>query len=448
MINRYPTQKASEQNVPDRSTFQTMASQQTLKYCLALLIATVLCGTVMLNYNESSFKLTGVWAVFQRDNVSHNEGGNTNNNVTVSTIGYKMTFNSSNRTYPYFYKPISFHSSEKYRQKTSYSVNFNHGYHPVTGTKPKLILFYNPPGWFKVFQKFCPQGLQKCPQKHCECSFHPNQMDKADVVIIDAVDLQYRTPPAKPTNQVWILFGLECPNYYPSQLYQSEQWRHVFNWTMTYRLDSDVILPYNILLDQQQSTPRGNFTEIAQNKTKSVLWFVSNCNTPSKRQQYVKELGKHITVDMYGRCGPLKCSGQNCDVLYNKYRFYLSFENSFCIDYVTEKLYKTYSHNIVPVVRGGADYDAMIPKGTFINAAHFSSPKELAKYLIYLEKNVTAYARILENKSRYRNDNGETYESAFCDICVKLHNLNSYHQQYNDSGKWLKQDTCHLPTDV
>ena len=31
-----------------------------------------------------------------------------------------------------------------------------------------------------------------------------------------------------------------------------------------------------------------------------ATWFVSNCNSKSKRNELVKELQKHINVDVYG----------------------------------------------------------------------------------------------------------------------------------------------------
>ncbi|XP_067660248.1 alpha-(1,3)-fucosyltransferase C-like [Haliotis asinina] len=354
-----------------------------------------------------------------------------------------MVFNR-NSPYPYFYKPITYHSSDKNRQKISYSVNFLDGYRPVNSTKTKRILFYKPPGWYRNSQDHCRQGLKKCPQKHCECLLGPRHIDQADVVIFDLTQLNIKEPPARKPNQVWAMFGIECPFYYGSHLYETEAWRGVFNWTMTYRLDSDIIYPYGVFY-RRQPPLKANFSQIALNKTKSALWFVSNCNTPSKRQQYVKELRKYnISVDMYGNCGPLKCRGPHCDGMYNEYRFYLSFENSPCFDYFTEKLFKVYSHNIVPVVRGGANYSSLVPPGTYINAADFSTPQELAKHLQYLEQNVTAYAEILERKSRYIQTNLDQLESAYCDFCVKIHNLDLFRQQYYDIGKWLTQETCHV----
>ncbi|XP_046579668.1 alpha-(1,3)-fucosyltransferase C-like [Haliotis rubra] len=313
-----------------------------------------------------------------------------------------------------------------------------------------MILFYNTPEWFSHFKDVCPQGLQKCPQRGCECSYDPTQIRRADAVLINVVQLSDTIPPAKQANQVWIMFGLECPYYYESKVHYSQQWRRVFNWTMTYRLDSDIALPYNVLL-RTATHKSANFTKLALKKTKSVLWFASNCETPSRREDYVAELRKHIPTDVYGNCGSPMCSyGGDCQSsLFGEYRFYLAFENTLCIDYISEKLYKIYSENIVPIVRGGADYNSLLPKGTYINAADFSSPKELATYLKYLETNVTAYAEILENKSGYRHSDVETtYESAFCDICLKLHNLDKYHQYYYDSARWIHEDTCHNPKDV
>ena len=61
------------------------------------------------------------------------------------------------------------------------------------------------------------------------------------------------------------------------------------------------------------------------------------------RLQYAQELSRYIGVDIYGACGPLKCSRMkeaSCfKILERKYKFYLAFENSNCQDYITEKFF-------------------------------------------------------------------------------------------------------------
>ena len=61
-------------------------------------------------------------------------------------------------------------------------------------------------------------------------------------------------------------------------------------------------------------------------------------------------------------------------MLERDYKFYLAFENSKCLDYVTEKFYNALLFSIVPVVYGGADYNAIgAPKNSYIDVRIFQS---------------------------------------------------------------------------
>ena len=80
-----------------------------------------------------------------------------------------------------------------------------------------------------------------------------------------------------------------------------------------------------------------------------------------------------------------------------RHKFYLAFENSLCVGYITEKYWEnSLERGLVPVVLGGAPYspEQAIP-GSFINAADVDSIKDLADYLKYLDKNDTAYTGLV-----------------------------------------------------
>lgn len=73
-------------------------------------------------------------------------------------------------------------------------------------------------------------------------------------------------------------------------------------------------------------------------KTGQVAWVVSNTySVRNTRYQYALELAKHIRVDIFGKSTGRQCDG-NCRDMSRKYKFYLSFENANCRQYITEKL--------------------------------------------------------------------------------------------------------------
>ena len=61
-------------------------------------------------------------------------------------------------------------------------------------------------------------------------------------------------------------------------------------------------------------------------------------------------------------------------MLERDYKFYLAFENSLCRDYVTEKFFNALLFSTVPIVYGGADYEAIgAPPNSYIDVRNFTS---------------------------------------------------------------------------
>lgn len=61
-----------------------------------------------------------------------------------------------------------------------------------------------------------------------------------------------------------------------------------------------------------------------------------------------------------------------------------------------------------------------MPRSGFINALNFESPKDLASYLMYLDKNPEVYNNYFKWKKHvYYNYSRVNY--IYCEMCIRLH---------------------------
>ena len=187
-----------------------------------------------------------------------------------------------------------------------------------------------------------------CPVTNCVGTLDLEKGKTADAVLYvntgklpTVPELKRRDP-----NQVWIMFINECPN----RSWNMRNYKDWFNWTLTYRHDAVISLPYfrfNFLTEPRNKSSRASLANrnYAKGRVKKVAWFVSNCViTKSGRRAYATELQKYIDVDIFGGCGTHTCPvNQTCEQMLRKdYKFYLSFENHRCSEYITEKAERPY----------------------------------------------------------------------------------------------------------
>ena len=310
--------------------------------------------------------------------------------------------------------------------------------------RPKTILY-----WTDYFEKkdyvgygHAPFVNGNCPVRNCVTTSNRSHLDQSDAVIfhsrnLDAGDLpSHRLP-----HQRFVFFNYEAPPN--SGLTSRDVYKNFFNWTMTYRFDSDVVTrePYGQLEAAESPQPQINLS----GKNRPVAWFVSHCTTDSQREWFVDELSKHIDVDIYGKCGQLycdsdgKCQRATYDLLKSRYRFYLSLENSLCRDYVTEKLFRPMNYDVVPIVYGGANYSQFLPEHSYIDMRQYESPARLAEYLHKLMKNDEVYLSYFQWRTKYRIN--ERPMDGWCQLCQKL-NQESSAKSYEDIVDWWSSRTC------
>lgn len=184
------------------------------------------------------------------------------------------------------------------------------------------------------------------------------------------------------------------------------------------------------------------------NKTKLVAGLISHCPTHGRREDYIVSLRRTIKVDLYGDCGQLSCPVSNSslgchDFIESNYKFFLSFENALCVDYVTEKFFEALRRSIVPIVYGAVDYASIAPPHSYIDAGQYT-PKELANLLLKLDKDDRLYNEYFWWKSHYRVESGLNQMSrhGFCDLCKKLHVDREVKSYDNLVSQWNVQAQC------
>lgn len=231
-------------------------------------------------------------------------------------------------------------------------------------------------------------------------------VEESDAVIWENIDFKKKLgdPPInhiKPPGIIYIWYSLESPVTYVARWLQNKESYDMIDYISLYRQDSDVPLLYG------DGLPFERLLEIPKlKKDKKVMAMVSSCSV-EERIAYINELSNYISVSKYGKCfnniPSIKKSdyyGNENTKLIGEHKFYLSFENSRCPEYVTEKLFKAFVAGTVPIIVGPKSfYGNLLPSPkSVIDASEFDSPKSLAKYLNQLDENDDLYQEYFQWK--------------------------------------------------
>lgn len=234
-------------------------------------------------------------------------------------------------------------------------------------------------------------------------------------------------PDIRTTYQRYILYSSISP--YEIEL-PKELNSDFFNFTMTYRSDSDIFSPYRIVEKRYKETKSVQL----QNMTEKKLIATFDSYVDNKRhEKLVKKLQKYLNIYVYEQ-----------DVLptylEKNYKFFMVFEKYDCEEYVTKPLYDILNLNIVPIVFGFNDF-GNLPPNSVINAVNFKNPEDLVEYLKYLDSNLTAYAQYFEWKRKYIINDGDF--SSLCRLCERVNCLPINRKSYENVLDWFYGLHCY-----
>ena len=285
--------------------------------------------------------------------------------------------------------------------------------------------------------------MDSCPKK-CVVTKDARLQPNADMVLFHAKDTMrgkiFPIPDTHPRNQSWVFVMHESPanTYNKGGVQRFKRYDKMFNMTMTYMASSDISTPYGLYVKRRTPLEQPWTTG---NKSLLVLWYVSHC--VPHRTKYMLQLRKYLPLDVYGKCGqrdPCHKKKSCVEALVKKYKFYLAFENTICTDYVTEKFWNALKRGMVPIAMGTsvANYEQLAPPNSFLHVDNFTSPRHLAGYISYLDRNDSAYNAYHD----WRKDYQVGGTGFWCEACKAAHRTIAQPKQYVMSNYWSTGNLC------
>nr|CAB3247572.1 alpha-(1,3)-fucosyltransferase 7-like [Phallusia mammillata] len=287
-----------------------------------------------------------------------------------------------------------------------------------------------------------------CPG--CVITYDRSAIDQADAVVFHFGKIR-DSPSGLPwklrkTEQRWVWLSMEPP-WHVRHLFQKTltPLNGVFNWTMSYRHDSDVYTPFVMDFSEIKKPKVALLAE--KNASSLGAWMVSNCH-PTERRQLIGALREHVTIDEYGVCsGRELCHEAICQrQVLSRYKFYFALENSRCQDYITEKFWvNALGSRAVPVVMGTtrANYEAVAPPHSFIHVDDFATVEDLAAFLKHLDQNDEEYLKYFDwwetwkqGKFPKPREDGDSALPWMCPLCEKLHKTDSTPKSEKNLDTW------------
>ncbi|KAM6965357.1 alpha-(1,3)-fucosyltransferase 7 [Aplochiton taeniatus] len=281
-----------------------------------------------------------------------------------------------------------------------------------------------------------------CREKYgisnCVLSDSPAMFPRADVVVFHHHELKTGRSSlplhfSRPASQHWVWLSLEPPVNNGNL----DPYYGLFNWTMSYRRDADIFMPYG----KTTSGSSHHLNEIPQKGSCLASWVVSRYRADQARAKVYQSLKNYLPIEVYGSWAKRPLTDSELLATIGRCHFYLAFENSMATDYISEKVWRNgLQAGAVPVVLGPskATYDALLPPDSFIHVGDFNSSAGLAAYLRSLASDEVAYEAYFRWRQTHSIKTYTDWREWLCNICVIYQKLPP-HKVYHDLERWANR---------
>ncbi|XP_015192456.1 alpha-(1,3)-fucosyltransferase 10 isoform X2 [Lepisosteus oculatus] len=260
--------------------------------------------------------------------------------------------------------------------------------------------------------------LETCGKNKCFFTINKTYYDhkNTEAFLFYGTDFNIESLPLpRKRHHHWALFHEESPKNNYKLFHKASV--SLFNHTATFSHHSHMPLTTQYLESVEALMSRRYLVPLSlknslRGKLAPLVYVQSDCDPPSDRDTYVRELMKYIKVDSYGEClhnrnlpphlnNPMAMEERGFYRILAQYKFILAFENAICDDYITEKLWRPLKLGVVPVYYGSPSVAKWLPSNrSAIIVNPNEPPLKLAQYLNSLDENDKEYEAYLEWKQK------------------------------------------------
>eukprot|EP00117_Sycon_ciliatum_P005454 scpid73710/ scgid9398/ Alpha-(1,3)-fucosyltransferase 11; Fucosyltransferase XI; Galactoside 3-L-fucosyltransferase 11 len=223
-----------------------------------------------------------------------------------------------------------------------------------------------------------------------------SRLADADIVEFYIADTDGHFPKRGKRNQIFLLYFLESLVWRGAG-FQQRVIKSV-NIVRSYMFSGALYAPYppepgcwEHRAKHMLAASRYKFVPFSKRVRNAVASLVSHCDTYNNRSGLMASLGRHVALHNFGRCfhnhnlPVAEQSWNSVPFSLARYTMALSVENTFCVDYVSEKSLRYVMLGVIPIVatwRGRPDYAKRMPNNhSYVDLSDFDSVQDVGRYL-------------------------------------------------------------------
>jgi len=416
-------------------------------------------------------------------------------NLTIAALFSLIYFIFSNPT-----KKSIFVTNIQVHNVPDKNIRIIESHNKSISKSPPVILFWKTPwnGYPLKFEAWNCPNMPQCDTQVMKGSLSTNkqQFINADAIIFSPVfdhnwplsqDIRTEIEKYRRQPQVFAFLQREAPfNTHSERTESLAAYNNFFTDTITFRLDStlpdihttlfdiqvkDSVIPENHFYDEEKLV--ADFANyVIPNKTKGALSVIFNCGNQN-RLKLVAELLRLLKFPDGSRA--LEVGGGCRDKIYKlagisdaetlnlargkftgvtslskDYYFYLSFENTHCNDYITEKFFHHgISSKTVPVVSGApkSSYSKIVNETGFLYVEDFENTEQLANVMNEYLSGKRDYSKFFTWRKYVKNMISQKQGNNLCALCQKLYEIRETEENPERIGDindwWFHKSGCH-----